>query len=66
MGEHKDSGISVMCELLAGALTGTGTAGPCRVRQQLQITRSHDAVGSMPSGVSCHSDGVATPSSMSR
>ena len=32
MGEHKGSGISVMCELLAGALTGTGTAGPRRVR----------------------------------
>lgn len=28
MGEHKGSGLSVMCELLAGALTGTGTAGP--------------------------------------
>ena len=32
MGEHKGSGISVMCELLAGALTGTGTAGPKRIR----------------------------------
>ena len=32
MGEHKGSGIAVMCELLAGALTGTGTAGPRRVR----------------------------------
>ena len=28
MGEHKGSGLSVMCELMAGALTGTGTAGP--------------------------------------
>jgi len=28
MGEHKGSGLSVMCELLAGALTGTGTSGP--------------------------------------
>jgi len=28
MGNHKGSGLSVMCELLAGALTGTGTAGP--------------------------------------
>lgn len=32
MGEHKGSGLSVMCELLAGALTGTGTAGPGDVR----------------------------------
>jgi len=32
MGEHKGSGLSVMCELLAGALTGTGTAGPGRIR----------------------------------
>lgn len=32
MGEHKGSGLSVMCELLAGALTGTGTAGPGPVR----------------------------------
>ena len=32
MGEHKGSGLSVMCELLAGALTGTGTAGPGEVR----------------------------------
>lgn len=32
MGDHKGSGLSVMCELLAGALTGTGTAGPGAVR----------------------------------
>ena len=28
MGAHKGSGLSFMCELLAGALTGTGCAGP--------------------------------------
>ncbi|MCP4085206.1 MAG: malate/lactate/ureidoglycolate dehydrogenase [Actinomycetia bacterium] len=28
MGDHKGSGLSVMCELLAGALTGGGCAGP--------------------------------------
>ena len=28
MGEHKGSGLSIMCELLAGALTGSGAAGP--------------------------------------
>lgn len=27
-GEHKGSGLSLMCELMAGALTGSGTAGP--------------------------------------
>ncbi len=27
-GEHKGSGLALMCELLAGALTGSGTAGP--------------------------------------
>jgi len=32
MGEHKGSGLAVMCELLAGALTGTGTAGPGDIR----------------------------------
>ncbi|HZG88919.1 MAG TPA: Ldh family oxidoreductase, partial [Pseudonocardia sp.] len=26
--EHKGSGLALMCELLAGALTGGGTAGP--------------------------------------
>jgi len=28
MGLHKGSGLSMLCELLAGALTGSGTAGP--------------------------------------
>jgi uncharacterized oxidoreductase len=28
MGEHKGSGLSFMCEMLAGALTGSGCAGP--------------------------------------
>jgi len=32
MGEHKGSGLSVMCELLAGALTGGGTASPSTER----------------------------------
>ncbi len=27
-GEHKGSGLAMMCELLAGALTGSGCAGP--------------------------------------
>ena len=27
-GEHKGSGLALMCELLAGALTGSGTSGP--------------------------------------
>ena len=32
MGMHKGSGLSMLCELLAGALTGSGTAGPDRHR----------------------------------
>src|SRR5262249_57387708 len=28
MGEHKGSGLAFMCEILAGALTGGGCAGP--------------------------------------
>lgn len=28
MGEHKGSGLAMMCELLGGAFTGNGTAGP--------------------------------------
>jgi len=28
MGEHKGSGLSLACELLAGAITGSGTSGP--------------------------------------
>ncbi len=32
MGDHKGSGLALMCELLAGALTGSGCAGP-RKRQ---------------------------------
>lgn len=32
MGDHKGSGLALMCELLGGALTGAGTAGPGRQR----------------------------------
>lgn len=32
MGMHKGSGLSMLCELLAGALTGSGTAGPANYR----------------------------------
>ncbi|OED38456.1 hypothetical protein AB833_19815 [Chromatiales bacterium (ex Bugula neritina AB1)] len=28
MGDHKGSGLAIACELLAGALTGSGTTGP--------------------------------------
>jgi uncharacterized oxidoreductase len=31
-GEHKGSGLALMCELLGGALTGNGTAGPDKGR----------------------------------
>ncbi len=30
MGEHKGSGLALMCEMLAGALTGSGCAGPAK------------------------------------
>lgn len=30
MGEHKGSGLALLCELLAGALTGSGCAGPAQ------------------------------------
>jgi uncharacterized oxidoreductase len=32
MGDHKGSGLSMMCEVLAGALTGSGTTGPGTTR----------------------------------
>ncbi len=32
MGDHKGSGLALMCELVGGALTGAGTAGPGRQR----------------------------------
>ena len=32
MGEHKGSGLALMCEMLAGALTGSGCAGPAERR----------------------------------
>ncbi len=32
MGEHKGSGLALMCEMLAGALTGSGCSGPAERR----------------------------------
>ncbi|MCH7795345.1 MAG: Ldh family oxidoreductase, partial [Proteobacteria bacterium] len=32
MGEHKGSGLALICEMLAGALTGSGCAGPAKRR----------------------------------
>ncbi len=34
-GEHKGSGLALMCELLAGALTGGGTSGPIKERGRI-------------------------------
>ncbi len=34
-GEHKGSGLAMMCELLAGALTGGGTSGPVGARGRI-------------------------------
>ena len=33
MGEHKGSGLALMCELLGGALAGSGTSGPVRTQR---------------------------------
>ncbi|MGY2048395.1 malate/lactate/ureidoglycolate dehydrogenase [Methylobacterium sp. JK268] len=48
-GEHKGSGLALMCELLAGALTGSGTAGPGPKRfcnGMLSIYMTPEAFGS--------------------
>ena len=37
-GEHKGSGIAFMCEILAGVLTGGGTAGPLRSGKRGRIS----------------------------
>ena len=34
-GDHKGSGLAMMCELLAGALTGGGTSGPIGARGRI-------------------------------
>jgi uncharacterized oxidoreductase len=34
-GEHKGSGLALMCELLAGALTAGGTSGPVKERARI-------------------------------
>jgi uncharacterized oxidoreductase len=36
-GDHKGSGIAFMCEILAGCLTGNGTAGPIPPNQPRTI-----------------------------
>ncbi|MFE1602125.1 malate/lactate/ureidoglycolate dehydrogenase [Methylobacterium sp. ID0610] len=48
-GEHKGSGLALMCELIAGALTGSGTAGPGPKRfcnGMLSIYMTPEAFGS--------------------
>ncbi|MGI9615476.1 MAG: Ldh family oxidoreductase [Acidimicrobiales bacterium] len=47
MGDHKGSGLAMMCELVGGALTGAGTAGPGRQRfcnGMLSVYLSVDAI----------------------
>lgn len=50
MGEHKGSGLALMCELLGGALTGSGCSGPLRGQRfangMLSIYLSPAAFGS--------------------
>jgi uncharacterized oxidoreductase len=48
-GEHKGSGLALLCELLAGALTGSGTCGPSAKRfcnGMLSIYVAPSAMGS--------------------
>ena len=48
MGEHKGSGLALMCEMLAGALTGSGCAGPAQrpiANGMLSIYISPEALG---------------------
>ena len=48
MGEHKGSGLALMCEMLAGALTGSGCAGPAQrpiANGMLSIYISIEALG---------------------
>lgn len=50
MGEHKGSGLALMCELLGGALAGSGTSGPPREQRfcngMVSIYMSPGAFGS--------------------
>ena len=49
MGDHKGSGLALMCELLAGAFTGSGCSGPQRHRfanGMVSVYLSPDAFGS--------------------
>ena len=39
-GEHKGSGLALMCEILAGVLTGGGTAGPVEGKRTIRITNN--------------------------
>jgi uncharacterized oxidoreductase len=51
MGEHKGSGLAILCELLAGALTGGGTVQPAHERaggiinNMLSVVIDPDAAG---------------------
>lgn len=46
MGDHKGSGLALMCELLAGALTGSGATGP-------DYTRVYNGMLSIYMSVEC-------------
>jgi len=43
-GEHKGSGLAFMCEMLGGALTGNGTAGPAPVAGEGKVRRFHNGM----------------------
>ncbi len=43
-GEHKGSGLALMCELLGGALTGNGTAGPIDKEPSHKVRRMRNGM----------------------
>ncbi len=52
MGEHKGSGLAFMCEILAGALTGGGCAGP---GERARITNGMQLLPTKPDAMSSSS-----------
>ncbi len=61
MGEHKGSGLALMCEMLAGALTGSGCAGPAKrpiANGMLSIYMSIEALSANGGGGGGHDFGA--------
>ncbi len=54
-GEHKESGIAFMCEILAGCFTGGGTSGPIPGGQRERVTNGMLSIYLKPSAVGAES-----------